>query len=283
MERVITFAVLGDSAASGVGDSDANGVNKGWAYYLTQSFRDPIVYANLSRPGAKSLEVLEVQLPSALLFKPDIAAVIVGGNDALRNGFSPSKLHENLQLTISKLRALGTHVILLQLHDPTKIVPLPGPLARVLRRRINAVNRVTQSLAQEFGADVLQTRRINNIYDRKVWHVDRMHPSKFGHQLLAKHFRDILLQKDWNIAPIQVETVKEISKVQSVKWMLRNGTPWFLKRSVDLFPAAILLMIAELLRPLVKRGESDLTNLYFADFQPQSISDLQEVYEERVS
>jgi lysophospholipase L1-like esterase len=283
MERVITFAVLGDSAASGVGDADVNGVTRGWAYYLTQSFQDPIVYANLSRPGAKSLEVLEVQLPSALLYKPDIAAVIVGGNDTLRNGFSPSKLHENLQLTISKLRSLGTHVILLQLHDPTKIVPLPGLLARVLRRRINAVNRVTQSLAHEFGADVLQTRRINNIYDRKVWHVDRMHPSKFGHQLLAKHFRDILLLKDWNIAPIQIEPVKEISKVQSVKWMLRNGTPWFLKRSVDLFPAAILLMLAELLRPLVKRGESDLTNLYFADFQPQSISDLQEVYEERVS
>ena len=100
MERVITFAVLGDSAASGVGDADVNGITRGWAYYLTQSFQDPIVYANLSRPGAKSLEVLEVQLPSALLYKPDIAAVIVGGNDALRNGFSPSKLHENLQLTI---------------------------------------------------------------------------------------------------------------------------------------------------------------------------------------
>ena len=59
MERVITFAVLGDSAASGVGDADVNGVTRGWAYYLTQSFQDPIVYANLSRPGAKSLEVLE--------------------------------------------------------------------------------------------------------------------------------------------------------------------------------------------------------------------------------
>ena len=283
MERAITFAVLGDSAASGIGDADVNGVNRGWAYYLTQSFHHPIVYWNLARPGAKSLEVLEFQLPNALLYKPDIAAVIVGGNDALRNGFSPSKLHENLQQTISQLRALGTHVILLQLHDPTRIVPLPGLLARVLRRRINAVNRVTQSLANEFGADVLQTRRINNIYDRKVWHVDRMHPSKFGHQLLAKHFREILLQKDWSIAPIQIEGVKKISKVQSVKWMLRNGTPWFLKRSVDLFPAAMLLMLAELLRPIVRRDESDLSNLYFADFQPQSIAHLQEVYEERVS
>jgi lysophospholipase L1-like esterase len=283
MERAITFAVLGDSAASGIGDADVNGVNRGWAYYLTQSFHHPIVYWNLARPGAKSLEVLEFQLPNALLCKPEIAAVIVGGNDALRNGFSPSKLHENLQQTISQLRAIGTHVILLQLHDPTKIVPLPRLLARVLRRRINAVNRVTQSLANEFGADVLQTRRINNIYDRKVWHVDRMHPSKFGHQLLAKYFREILLQKDWSIAPIQIDGVKEISKVQSVKWMLRNGTPWFLKRSVDLFPAAMLLMLAELLRPIVRRGESDLSNLYFADFQPQSIAHLQEVYEERVS
>ena len=174
-------------------------------------------------------------------------------------------------------------MVLLQLHDPTKIVPLPRLLAKVLRRRINAVNRVTQSLANEFGADVLQTRRIDNIYDRKVWHVDRMHPSKFGHQLLAKHFREILIQKDWSISPIEVEAVKEISKVQSVKWMLRNGTPWFLKRSVDLFPAAILLMVAELLRGFTNRSKSDLSNLYFADFQPQSIADLQEVYEERVS
>lgn len=283
MEKVITFAVLGDSAASGVGDADVNGVTRGWAYYLTQSFQHPMVYTNLSRPGAKSLEVLEVQLPSALLCKPDIAAVIVGGNDALRNGFSPSKLHQNLRQTISELRATGADVVLLQLHDPTRVVPLPGLLARVLRRRINAVNRVTQSLANEFGANVLQTRRISNIYDRKVWHVDRMHPSKFGHQLLAKHFRDILLEKDWNIAPIQIEPVQEISKVQSIKWMLRNGTPWFLKRSVDLFPAAILLMLAELFRPLAIRGESDLTNLYFADFQPQSIGDMQEVYEQRVS
>ena len=51
MERVVTFAVLGDSAASGVGDAGPHGVNRGWAYYLTQSFMHPVVYSNLSRPG----------------------------------------------------------------------------------------------------------------------------------------------------------------------------------------------------------------------------------------
>jgi hypothetical protein len=42
-------------------------------------------------------------------------------------------------------------------------------------------------------------------------------------------------------------------------------------------------MLAEVVRTVARRGESDLSNLYFADFQPQSIGDLQEVYEERVS
>ena len=156
----------------------------------------------------------------------------------------------------------------------------------MLRRRINAVNRVTQSLANEFGADVLQTRRIDNIYDRKVWHVDRMHPSKYGHQLwLAKHFREILLiQKDWSISPIEVEAVKEISKVQSVKWMLRNGTPWFLKRSRRFISCSNTVNGCRTVKTgFTNRSESDLSNLYFADFQPQSIADLQEVYEERVS
>jgi len=82
MEKVATFAILGDSAASGVGDSDKYGVTKGWGYYLAKHFQDPLVYINLSRPGAQSAEVLEDQLPKALVFKPDIAAVIVGGNDA---------------------------------------------------------------------------------------------------------------------------------------------------------------------------------------------------------
>lgn len=283
MTTIANFVILGDSAASGVGDSDKNGVTKGWSYYLAKHFQDPIVYVNFSRPGAKSLEVLEDQLPKALLYKPDIAAVIVGGNDALRNGFNPTKLHDNLRKTISELHASGAHVMLLQLHDPTKIVPLPGLLAKVLRRRINAVNRVTQSLASELGADVLLTRRISDIYNRKVWHVDRMHPSKYGHQILAQHFREILVNKNFKIAPIDIDEVREISKAQSVKWMIRNGTPWFLKRSVDLFPAAMILMVAEAFRMIFKPSQSDLANVYYPEFGPQSIQDLQEVYEDRVS
>ena len=283
MEKVATFAILGDSAASGVGDSDKNGVTRGWGYYLAKHFQDPLVYVNLSRPGAQSAEVLEDQLPKALVFKPDIAAVIVGGNDALRNGFDPNKLHQNLRATILELKKSGAEVLLLQLHDPSRIVPLPRLLARVLCRRINAVNRVIHSVGREFNAQILLTRSIQEIYERKVWHVDRMHPSKYGHQIMATHFREILLRCNWRIDPISIEETPITSKKSSMIWMLRNGTPWFFKRSFDLFPAALLLMGIELFKIVFKRQDNELGTMYYPEFSPQSHWDLQEVNEARVS
>ena len=283
MERVATFAILGDSAASGVGDSDKNGVTKGWGYYLAKHFQDPLVYINLSRPGAQSAEVLEDQLPKALMFKPDIAAVIVGGNDALRNGFDPNKLHQNLRATILELKKSGAEVLLLQLHDPTRIVPLPKLLAQVLSRRVNAVNRVIHSVGREFNAQILLTRSIQDIYERKVWHIDRMHPSKYGHQIMATHFREILLRQNWKIDPIAIEETLVTSKKSSIIWMLRNGTPWFFKRSFDLFPAALILMTVELVKIIFRRHADELGTMYYPEFSPQSQWDLQEVNEERVS
>jgi lysophospholipase L1-like esterase len=283
MERVATFAILGDSAASGVGDSDKNGVTKGWGYYLAKHFQDPLVYVNLSRPGAQSAEVLEDQLPRALMFKPDIAAVIVGGNDALRNGFDPNKLHQNLRATISELKRSGAEVLLLQLHDPTQIVPLPKLLAQVLSRRINAVNRVIHSIGREFNAQILLTRSIQDIYERRVWHIDRMHPSKYGHQIMATHFREILLRRNWKIDPIAIEETPATSKKASIAWMLRNGTPWFFKRSFDLFPAAIFLMSIEIFKTVIRRHDDEIGTMYYPEFSPQSHWDLQEVNEARVS
>jgi len=283
MERVATFAILGDSAASGVGDSDKNGVTRGWGYYLAKHFQDPLVYVNLSRPGAQSAEVLEDQLPKALMFKPDIAAVIVGGNDALRNGFDPNKLHQNLRTTIDELKKSGAEILLLQLHDPTRIVPLPKLLAQVLCRRVNAVNRVIHSVGREFNAQILLTRSIQDIYERKVWHIDRMHPSKYGHQIMATHFREILLRRNWKIDPIAIEETPVTSKKASIMWMLRNGTPWFFKRSFDLFPAAIFLMSIEIFKIVFRRHTDEAATLYYPEFSPQSHWDLQEVNEARVS
>jgi lysophospholipase L1-like esterase len=284
MSQVTTFTVVGDSAASGVGDALPNGTTVGWSYYLAKSFEEPLVFLNASRPGAKSLEVLEDQIPKVLVHKPDICGVIVGSNDMLRNGFNPVKLHSNLRATLGQLQQNGTTALMLELHDPTKIVPMPKLLARVLNRRVDAVNQVTRAVANEFGAILVNTRSMPNIYKLENWHIDRMHPSKIGHQRLAAEFRFLLVQSGWNLGPVEVDQVVTRNRKESIIWMLRNGTPWFLKRSVDLLPAALFLMVVELINIKLNRiPATSSENVWFPSFANlQDFEDI-EISELRVS
>ena len=280
--RVATFVILGDSAAAGTGDADKNGSLRGWSYYLAQHFNEPLIYANLSRPGAQSTEVLIDQLPKALVLEPTLTAVIVGGNDALRNGFSPDVLRQNLRHTLKQLREAGSEIMLLQLHEPTKIAPLPKTLGIVLNRRIDFVNSVVRAVGAEFGAHILAVRGIPDIYERKRWHVDRMHPSKYGHQILAQSFRELLTPR-WDISPVTIDPVTERARKDSLLWMIRHATPWFIKRSVDLLPAALLLVMGEYFKILTGRDRNAQAVLYFPEFVNHREAGLAQVQEERVS
>lgn len=279
--RPVTLAIIGDSAASGVGDSNGSGVNLGWSYYLAKSFQNPLVFINVARPGAQSLEVLESQLPQIQLHNPDICAVIVGGNDLLRNGFDPEQLHRNLRQIAKELAEKNTLVLMILLHDPTKIVPMPRLLADVLDRRVRSVNAVTTAVAREFSAVLLDTRKIVDIYNLSNWHIDRMHPSKIGHQRIALEFRTLISNFEFQITEIEVDSEIKRSKKHSVLWMLRNGTPWFIKRSVDLLPAALALMIIEGVRSSISRKlnqlEADLLAPKFIMYQDLETAEISEV------
>ena len=253
MLNPITFAVVGDSAASGVGDSDDHGNHFGWTYHLAKAFHEPLVYINASRPGARSAEVLNIQLPKVLEHTPELAAVIVGGNDLLRSNFSPDIFEKNLRQTLVELVSNGSTIMLLELHDPTVIVPMPYLVGRICRRRVTAVNEATHRLSKEFGAVTLPTRALSGIYEREKWHVDRMHPSKFGHQFIAEQFAVLLSERGYFVGDVQIDPVNNRSRKDSILWMLRNGTPWFLKRSVDLLPGLIWLSGAEIIYILRQR------------------------------
>jgi lysophospholipase L1-like esterase len=282
MNRLATFVILGDSAAAGTGDSDQNGALRGWSYYLAKHFNQPLVYANLSRPGAQSTEVFINQLPKALVLEPTLTAVIVGGNDALRNGFSPIVLRENLRQILKALREAGSEIMLLQLHEPTKIAPLPKTLGKIINRRIDSVNAVVRAVGAEFGAHVLAVREIPDIYDKNRWHVDRMHPSKLGHQILAHKFQEILAPR-WDISPVAIDPITQRARRDSILWMIRHATPWFLKRSVDLLPAALILVMGEYIKMLTRRNHDVEAVLYFPEFVNAREEGLQQVQEARVS
>ena len=270
MNEPLTFAVIGDSAASGVGDSNAAGTHFGWGYHLAQAFTEPLVYINASRPGAQSKEVLHEQLPKILVHQPELVAVIVGGNDLLRNGFSPEIFEENLNETLAEIERMGATSMLLELHDPTEIVPMPPLVARVCRRRVHAVNRATRKMAKRYGSVLLQTRSLDGIYQREKWHVDRMHPSKIGHQFIAQNFAHLLRARGFEIGDVRFSSSNNRSRKDSIIWMLKNGTPWFLKRSLDLLPALLFLSVTELIH-IARHGlDSEGAEIFFPSFEPQA-------------
>jgi lysophospholipase L1-like esterase len=266
MTYTTTFALIGDSAASGVGDSDGFGNYFGWGYHLVKAIQEPVVYINASRPGAQSAEVLHDQLPKVLIHQPELVAVIVGGNDLLRNGFSPAVFEENLNETLRLIEESGATSMLLELHDPTLIVPMPKLLARICRRRVSAVNQVIHRLAHRYSSILLETRTLPGIYERKKWHVDRMHPSKNGHQFIADSFAQLLRARGFDVEPVEMSPINNRSKKDSILWMLRNGTPWFFKRSIDLLPAMILLMAVELIHGLKSQKVEASADIYYPEF-----------------
>jgi acyl-CoA thioesterase-1 len=79
------WVVLGDSAAQGVGASSHLSGYVGVVRDRLEA-RDgrPWRVVNLSRSGARTREVVDVQWPAAAALEADLLTAVVGGNDALR-------------------------------------------------------------------------------------------------------------------------------------------------------------------------------------------------------
>jgi lysophospholipase L1-like esterase len=242
---LLTFAVIGDSAAFGTGDSAPDGSFRGWAYYLSKSFYDECSYVNLARPGAKSDEVSSSQLSRAKALSPDICAVVAGGNDLLRNGFSPQKLYANLQRTCRELMELGSEVIMVELHDPNELLRIPKIVKRILRKRVESVNAVYRKISEELEIVLIKTREIPDVHNLRNWHIDRMHPGERGHKLLAREVALQLRKRGWELSLPEAGEIEVRERSVQIRWLISNGLPWFLKRSVDLLPVVIFLSVIE--------------------------------------
>ena len=79
------WVVLGDSAAQGVG---ATAHDRGYVGLVLGRLRatgQPWQVLNLSRSGARTREVVDVQWPAAAGLGADLITAVIGGNDALRS------------------------------------------------------------------------------------------------------------------------------------------------------------------------------------------------------
>lgn len=240
----LRVVALGDSSVFGVGDTCTEVAEKylGWAGRFSHDL-GANKYVNLGKNGARFRTLVRSQLNGALAMKPHIALICIGTNDVLRGNFSPSEIEICATNIISALRKLGTTVVFVGIPDPVKTAPGPMSLRKILQRRVRLVNWITEEVVTAKGGIYISTWNHDMAYNRNMWHVDHMHPSSLGHQEIADLVRRNLglPRKSENRLGVQ----KAADKKFEIYWLLTSGLKWFAKRSIDLIPGMIWLIVSE--------------------------------------
>ncbi len=194
---VVRFAALGDSVTVGIGDQMPHGGWRGWAALLAGSLAPPdqVELCNLARSGALVRDVASEQLPRALSVRPALASVLVGVNDTLRGKFDPGAIAADLETIVAALQHAGTVVLTASLPDPGLLLRIPASIRRPLARRAHEINAALGQLAVRYDLVHVDLAVRPEIYDRRMWGVDRLHPSERGHRMLAAMFAARLAER----------------------------------------------------------------------------------------
>jgi lysophospholipase L1-like esterase len=242
---VRTLAVLGDSTAAGLGDPLPDGRWRGFAVLLRDALGGPgdVTLVNTARTGARMADVRRDQLDSTARCAPDVAVLCAGMNDTLRSDFDAVDVGRDCAATVRTLRSVGAHVVVLRFHDHTRVFPLPGPLRRALRLRIEALNAaIDRAVAGLDDVQVLDAHVLPGGYERDAWSIDRLHPSELGHRLLAGGVAALLAEAGFGV-PFPVGTRcaggRVVSAFDRAAWLLVRGTPWLARRGRDLGPVIV--------------------------------------------
>jgi lysophospholipase L1-like esterase len=237
------YVALGDSITLGMGDPMPDGGWRGWAALLATAMPN-LEFHNLAISGALIHDIEREQLPRALELRPAVVSVVAGVNDTLRRTFDVAAIAASLAHTVGALRAAGATVLTMRMPDPGRMFGLPGSLARPLARRIRAVNTVADAVAARFATLHFDVSGHAATYERRMWSVDRLHPSERGHRLLARSYCALL-----ELPPLQWPDAEPSSppptRRAQVGWMATKGTRWMIDRSQDLVPYLFNMMVAE--------------------------------------
>jgi lysophospholipase L1-like esterase len=178
----LRLTLLGDSAITGQGLRHAE---DSWprlvARRLSDRFR--VVVRSYALGGARSLDVLTNQLPTAEIEEHDIVIISVGSNDILH--VTPVWLFERrLDEIITRLKDVASSVILFGVGDLGSVPRVPFPIDRLAAVSGHVADRVHRRVADRHGVAKidqwgLTTEAFNS--GRHMFAPDLFHPSAEGH------------------------------------------------------------------------------------------------------
>lgn len=220
------FVSLGDSIASGEGVGLRVPPTQTWPRLVAAAAGARFV--GLARGGTPMAGALREQLPLALRLRPDVAFLCVGLNDLLRSGGAPDQAQAHLRSLVNPLYAGGTTVVAARLHDPTNFVRFPAGMARVIARHVASVNATLDELGESGRVELVD---LASLELAGSWSVDRLHPSVFGHRVLAAQAARVLGLVE-PIVPIAAPAAPTYA--QWWRWLMKDGSVWALRKLPEL-------------------------------------------------
>jgi EmrB/QacA subfamily drug resistance transporter len=178
------FVAVGDSMAEGVGDPTPGYRHLGWADRLAEHLDGE--YLNLGKRNLLAAEVRATQLEQALAFAPDLAAVLCGGNDLMRNDDIDLKTVErDVDAIVAALRAAGSDVIMMAPFDMSQTELVPDEYKPTWHSLIERMGTLAERVARRNGALLVDLRAHPAGADPSIYSTDRIHLNARGHAICA--------------------------------------------------------------------------------------------------
>jgi lysophospholipase L1-like esterase len=217
---------LGDSLSCGEGVGVRVPLHRTWVHLVADAMGLPA--SVLASPGARTRDVRYRQLPLMPQQRALLVTLLVGYNDVAGPGFEPATLADDLVHVVREARSGGDLLVLWRLADPTDRLPVPRRAADAVRHRVRLVNDAIDGCADDGATVLLDLADVAGLARRDAWAVDRLHPSAFGHYLMAGHAVEMLRAIGIPIAgSIPDPTPEPVpTRADEWYWLARHGTPW---------------------------------------------------------
>ena len=232
------YVAVGDSLTEGLSDSSrqSEGQFRGWADRLAEFVAhtgrrtEPLLYANLAVRSRRIRDVLDHQIPKAIVLRADLVSVLIGANDLVKSGARPERLAVQLGEGIARLRETGADVLLV-----TPFAPRRRYLS-ALHGRIARFNAVMAEYAAQTGAILLDFSVDPACAEQRAWGEDRVHLSSHGHRRLSYRAAEALgLPGAGAIGALDLamhddETESEVTWIPTGQWLWTHVRPWLGRR-----------------------------------------------------
>jgi len=184
----LAYTALGDSLTAGIG---ASIYEESYPYLLAQKISKgstSVTLRDRAYSGARTSDLIENLLTSAINDKPDVVTMLIGINDVMGN-VPKTSFAENYAEILKRLKT-ETKARILAISIPyigTKALLLP-PYNSYFRHEIVEYNKIIKELAVANDVEYvdLYTQTENMFDNEEFFSRDLFHPSAKGYELWAK-------------------------------------------------------------------------------------------------